>query len=93
MNMTNESMACEVQEIPAEFRRHKALVEDTFELLKQLEEKISPVLSPDRVKPCDEKAKEPPRLGSQMGVLLNDQNGKIESINETLRGLCQRVRL
>lgn len=88
----NEPMACKEQEITAEIRRHGTLIETTFELLKQLEEKINPVLSGDCVKQDCESAVAP-RLESQIGNLLNDQNGKIESANETLRDLCRRVRL
>ena len=92
MNGLNEPTACKEQEITAEIRRHETLIETTFELLKQLESKINPVLSGDCVKQ-DCENKEAPRLESQIGNLLNDQNGKIESANETLRDLCRRVRL
>lgn len=88
----NEPMACKEQEIPVEIRRYETLVENTLELLKQLEEKINPVLSPDCVKSCDENAKDV-FFESRIGNWLNDQNGRIESVNETLRDLCQRVRL
>ena len=92
MNMTNEPTACKEQEIPAEIRRHETLIENTFELLKQLVEKINPVLSADCIKPAGEEAN-PPRLESQLGNWLNAQNIKIELANETLRDLCRRVRL
>ena len=90
--MANEPMACKEQEIPLEIRRYETLIENTFELLKQLGEKINTVLSADCIKSAGEDAK-PPRLEPQIGNWLNDQNIKIESANETLRDLCRRVRL
>jgi hypothetical protein len=92
MNMANEPMACKEQEIPAEIRRNETLIENTFELLKQLGEKINPVLSADCIKSSGEDEK-PPRLESQIGNWLNDQNIKIESANETILDFCRRVRL
>lgn len=92
MNMTNEPTACKEQEIPAEIVTYETLIENTFELLKQLEDKINPVLSADCIKAAEEDTKFP-RLESQLGNWLNDQNIKIESANETLRNLCRRVRL
>lgn len=91
MNNQNEPMACKEQEIPVEIQRNETLVETAFESLKQLESKIEPVLSGENVKPVeDEKA---PRLESQIGNWLNDQNNKLEDINKTIRDLCRRVRL
>lgn len=92
MNMVNEPNACKEQEIPTEIRRHETLIENTFELLQQLGEKINPVLSADCLKSAGENPKTP-RLESQLGNWLNDQNIKIESANETLRNLCRRVML
>ena len=92
MAVLNEPMACKEQEIPAEIKRNETLVETAFESLKQLESKINPVLSGDCVKPEGENVKSP-RLESQIGNWLYDQNRKLESINETLRDLCRRVRL
>lgn len=92
MNMTNKPTACKEQEIPAEIIKYETLIENTFELLKQLEDKIYPVLSADCIKAAEEDTK-PPRLESQLGNWLNDQNIKIESANETLRNLCRRVML
>lgn len=88
----NEPMACKEQEIPAEIKRNETIVENTFELLKQLESKINPVLSCDCLKSESENEKTP-QLESQIGNWLNDQNRKLESVNEVLRDLCQRVRL
>ena len=91
MNGLNEPMACKEQEIPAEIKRNETLVETAFEGLKQLESKINPVLSECVNKVCEnEKA---PRLESQIGNWLYDQNRKLESINEMIRDLCWRVRL
>lgn len=88
----NEPMACKEQEIPAEIMRNETLVETAFELLKQLESKINPVLSCESVKQdCEDK--EALRLESQIGNWLYDQNRKLESINEMIRDLCRRVRL
>lgn len=92
MNMTNEPMACKEQEISAEITTYGTLIETTFELLRQLEDKINPVLSADCIKTPEEDTKLP-RLESQLGNWLHDQNIKIESANETLRNLCRRVRL
>lgn len=92
MNMTKEPMTCKEQEIPAEIIKYDTLIKNTFELLKQLEDKINPVLSADGIKEADEDTKGP-RLESQLGNWLNDQNIKIESANETLRDLCRRVML
>ena len=92
MNNVNEPMACKEQEIPAEIKRNETLVENTFELLKQLESKINPVLSGDCIKSESENEKAP-RLESQIGNWLNDQNRKLESVNEVLHDLCRRVRL
>ena len=92
MNESNEPMACKEQEIPAEIKRSEILVENTFDLLKQLESKINPVLSGDCIKAESENAKTP-RLESQIGNWLNDQNRKLESVNEVLHDLCRRVRL
>ena len=92
MNMMNEPMACKEQEIPAEIRRYETLIENTFELLQQLGEKINPVLSADCLKSAREDIKTP-RLESQLGNWLNDQNIKIELANEKLSDLCRRVML
>lgn len=92
MNMTKEPTPCKEQEIPAEIIKYETLIENTFELLKQLEDKINPVLSADCLKEAEEGTKLP-RLESQLGNWLNDQNIKIESANETLRDLCRRVML
>ena len=92
MNMANEPMACKEQEIPGEIIRYEKLIEKTFELLQQLGEKINPVLSAGCLKSAGEDAKTP-RLESQLGNWLNDQNIKIESANETLSDLCRRVML
>lgn len=92
MNGLHEPMACKEQEIPAEIKRNETLVETAFEGLKQLESKINPVLSGDCVKQ-DCENKEAPRLESQIGNWLYDQNRKLESINEMIHDLCRRVRL
>lgn len=92
MNESNAPTACKEQEIPAEIKRNETLVKNTFELLEQLESKINPVLSCDCLKSESENEKTP-QLESQIGNWLNDQNRKLESVNEVLRDLCQRVRL
>ena len=92
MNNANEPMACKEQEIPAEIKRNETLVENTFELLKQLEGKINPILSADCIKSAGDNVKSP-SLESPIGTWLNDQNRKLESVNEVLHDLCRRVRL
>jgi len=91
MNVPTDPTACKEREIPIEIKRFEILIENTFQLLEQLEGRIDPILSV-----CYDKITENNKdvsLESPIGNWLNIQNEKLEKINYYLDALSQRVKL
>ena len=88
---TDPTTTCKEQEIPIEIKRFEILIENTFELLKQLEGRIEPILGVH----CDKVTEnnKDVSLESPIGKWLNLQNEKLEKINYDLDIFSQRVKL
>ena len=91
MNVPIDPTACKEQEIPIEIKRFETLIENTFQLLEQLEGRIEPVLGVCYDKPTENN--KDVSLESSIGNWLNLQNEKLEKINYYLDTLSQRVKL